>query len=352
MFTYKKELPLYWQQHLFSKLKEIRAIKDEAGEDAPCFALVTDFHIAENEGYSVELIRRVLDECDIPFVISAGDAASGKGICTADFLKGEIREFLSAFAPVGEKLLFVEGNHDRAFSTFEPPLYYKENIPRCELDEICFERQRKYGNRRFGGYGYYYVDDEKSRMRIILLNGQDVPSDAKTAEGYAKYNAMRHFGFLQEQIDWFCSEALRLPSEEWVGVVCSHSDFQGAKKEKHCYNYELMLGIINAFNQKSSYNNESSYEDSAFNASVDFDFSEYQGKVVGWVSGHTHNDRINETYGVTSVSTTTDAAFLSTNPEKAGTLNEQAFDAFIIDRKRKLVKIVRVGVGENREFSY
>jgi predicted phosphodiesterase len=352
MLDVKKELPDYWSEHLLAKLKEIKSIKDEIGEDAPSFALFTDFHIAENSGYSVELIRRVVEECDIPFVISAGDAASGKGICTAEYLKSEITTFLAAFEPLGERLLFTEGNHDRAYSTFEPPLYYKENIPRSELDEICFSKQRKYGNRRFGGYGYYYVDDEKAKMRIIVLNGQDVPSDSRTEEGYTVYNAMRCFGFLQEQIDWFAKEALHLPSDDWVAAVCSHSDFQGAKKEERCYNYELVLGIIDAFNRRGSYKNESGYEDTALNARACVDFREARGIVVGWVSGHTHNDRINEIGGVSCVSTTTDAAFVGTNPEKEGTLCEQAFDVFIVDRKRRLVKIVRVGVGENREFSY
>ena len=113
-----------------------------------------------------------------------------------------------------------------------------------------------------------------------------------------------------------------------------------------------MLGIIDAFNRKDSYNNSSSYEDIAFNARATLDFSEYCGRVAGWVSGHTHNDRINEICTVTCVSTTTDAAFVSTNKEKSGTLGEQAFDVFIIDRKRRLVKIVRVGLGESRELLY
>ena len=347
-----QNLPTLWQEHLEKKIDEINAAREKAGNDAPCFALVTDFHIAENEGYSVKLMEEILSKCDIPYLFSAGDAASGKGICTADFLKGEIEDFLSAFSGIGGKLLFVEGNHERAFSTFEPPLYYKENIPRCELDEICFARQREYSNRVFGGHGYYYVDEPKIKTRFVVLNSQDVPSDDKTPEGYAKYNAMRHFGFLEAQIKWFSDIALRLPDDGWGIVVCSHSDYIGAKKEEHCYNYELMLGVIDAFRHKTVYEGEKLHEDSAFDAKIKVDFEDAKGDFFAWVSGHTHNDRINEVMGVVSVSTTTDAAFLSTNPERRGTLSECAFDVFVVNRKARCINTVRIGAGENREVFY
>lgn len=345
-------LPEYWQEEIDKKITQINELKSKCGAECASFALFTDFHLSINEKHSAKLVEKLLPACNIPFVIYSGDAVSGAGICAAEEIKGEIKTFLDMFSSVGDKLLVAEGNHDRAYSTFAPPLYYMENIPRSEFDEICFSRQRSYPNRVFGGYGYYFVDDDKSKLRIIILNSMDVPSDEKTPEGYAKYNAMRNFGFLQEQINWFAKDALALPSDDWVAVVCSHSTFFGWREEENRYNYELMLGIIDAFNRGAAYEGESVYENALFSASISVDFSNRRGTVAGWVSGHTHRDIMEKRSSVTAVSTRSDAAFVSMSPEKRETLKEQAVDVFVINKADRCVNIVRIGDGENREFSY
>ena len=342
-------LPEYWQEHLDEKIKEIKRLKSKASEGVTSFALITDFHWRVNEKHSAEMLRRVLSECEVPYFFSAGDIVSGAGHCTKNFIEREIRSFLNKFKAIEDKGLYVEGNHDRAFCTFKPPLYYKENMPRAEFDNLYFARQRAYPDRIFGGYGYYYLDEEKTKTRFIVLNSQDVPSDEVTEEGFAKYNAMRNFGFLQEQIDWFAGTALSVPCG-WGVVICTHADDYGASGEENSYNYELMLGVLDAFLRGGEFSGETKHENPLFDAKISVDYKGARGDFALWVSGHIHRDRVNFKSGIPFVTTATDAAYVTLKPERQGTVSEQAFDVFVIDRKNRRINTVRIGAGEDREI--
>lgn len=348
----KKPLPEFWQSHLQEKIDKIKKLKEQANGDCTSFIVVSDYHIICNQKNSVQMIETILNECDIPYFFNAGDVVSGVGICTEEYLIGEIKQCLEDFKPIESKGLYAEGNHDRAFSTFEPPHYYVENITKKQFDDIYFSTQKKYSDRVFGGYGYYYVDEQKSKTRFIVLNSHDVPNDDKTPEGFAKYNVMHNFGFLQDQINWFATVALDLPSEEWSVVVCSHAEYFGAKGTIHCYNYAVMYAILNAFKNGEKYKCVRQNEDPSYNLNIDVDFKNKKGNFIVWVSGHVHNDMIVSINGIVSVTTTTDGAYLEIHKEKAGTIKEQAFDVYIIDKKKRSASVIRIGDGKDREFTY
>ena len=350
MNSYK--IPIYWEKHLEEKIRRIQDLQAIAGEYCACVAMLTDFHLRENVKNSVALLERILTECNIPYFLNAGDIVSGAGLCTAEFLIEEIQTCQKLFLSIQEKCLYVEGNHDRAYSTFEPPAYYQENLPKQQFNRLYFSPMKKYPNRKFGDGGYYYTDDATRKMRYIVLNSQDVPNEEKTAEGYAKYNVMRHFGFLQKQIEWFAHVALAVPDSEWNVVVCSHATPVGAEKEQTVYNYDLILGVIDAFKKHALYQAKNEYGNPLFNASVAVDFTNRGGNFVAWLGGHRHKDDINEIGGVVCVDTTTDAAYVGANPDKIGSIKEQAFDVLTIDTKKRRAYMTRIGTGLDREFSY
>lgn len=345
-----KELPNYWKEHLSLKIEEIKKAQKNS-TDGVTFALITDFHLIVNEKYSVKMLEEILEKCNIPYFFNAGDNVSGCGICTEEYLIGEIDECKRLFLPIEDKCLYAEGNHDRAFSTFEPPAYYVENITRAKFNEHYFASQVKYGDRVYGSDSYYYVDNKESKVRYVVLNSHDVPSDEKDENGYAKYNAMRYCGFLQDQVDWFSKTALKLPSRDWSVIICSHITPLGTGGLKS-YNYDIMLKILNAFKKGEKFSAKSEHDISLLNVSVNVNFNGAKGNVIGWFGGHSHKDQVVEKEGIYCIETMCDAAFVESYPELGGTTKEQAFDVFVVDKASKKVTAIRIGNGENREFFY
>lgn len=345
-------IPKYWLETVDKKIAEIKNAKKDIGENTASFAFITDFHLIVNEKHSAPIIKKVIEECDIPYLINAGDIVSGVGNCSEEFLLDEITQVLNLFKDIEDKCIYAEGNHDRAFCTFPPPDYYRENLTKKVFHDKFFLPQKKHGDRIFGDGGYFYIDDKVGKVRYIVLNSQDVPSEEKTEKGFAKYNVMTHFGFLQNQIDWLAAVALNLPSDEWHVVVCSHATATGIAVEEHVYNYDLVLGILDAFNRKSTFSASEEHENCLFNASTSVDFSDSFGKIIAWVGGHTHRDNIAIKKGIVQIESMSDSAYTELNPKRKNTTDEQVIDVFIIDKETKKVKVIRIGRGENREFSY
>ncbi len=352
----KQTIPSYWDEHLREKIERIHNRQISAGKSGTSVALITDMHWAENEKHSGALMEKVLFECGIPYFFNAGDLISGKGICTPQELLQDIIEYREQFKDIEHKCLMVEGNHDSAHSTFEPPAYYVENLPEKTFNEYYFRPYTQYKDRVFSDeISYYYADDTVHKVRYIVLNCQNVPNDEKTEKGYAKYNRMLHFGFLQKQINWFANVALAVPDSTWSVVVCSHATYYGALEEDHAfnYNYDLMMNVINAFKKHTSYTGKTQHENPLFNAEISVDFTGKGGNFVAWLGGHRHDDHINVLDGITLVDVATDASYENYKKlGKRGKIEEHAFDVFTIDTKLHKVYVTRIGGGEDREFDY
>ena len=345
------EIPEYWEKHLENKIKRILSLKETMGEECVCTAMITDFHWLENEKHSVPMLEKILRLCDIPYFFQGGDVVSGRGIITPEELIEEIRGYKELFYPLQSKCLCAEGNHDRAYSTFLPPAYYVENLKKKEFDDLYFSHIKNDPDKVYGEGGYYYTDDKKRKVRYIVLNSNDLPNDETDDRGYAKYNPMFYNGFLQKQIKWFANSALDVPDSGWSVLVCSHISPNGAKYVRS-YNYDLMVGVFEAFGKGIVYEGRSRNENRLFDAEIVADYTKRGGKVIAWLGGHIHKDEISMVNNVLCIDTAADSAFCSLNPEKRGTTKEQAFDVFVIEPKSRYGEIVRIGAGEDRSFSF
>lgn len=347
-----KNIPEYWREHLLFKINKIKQL--QADNKASSFGLITDIHWVENEKWSALLLEQIINECGIKYFFNGGDLISGKGIVDEEELYMEINSFLHAFSGIEKNCLSVEGNHERAYSIFEPPLYYVQNMKMADLRERYFKPYKKYPDRAFSDDGsYYFVDDESNKIRYIALNSQDVPNDDETAEGFAVYNSLRNYGFLQTQLDWLANVALDVPASSWSVVLCSHAATPSSEQNDFSYNYDVVIGILDAFANKRAFVGEEKHENSLFDVKVSADFSQKGGNVIAWVGGHRHNDYIKNKSGITIVETTTDASY--ENYKKLGyrgTTSEHAFDIFTVDKKTRKVYITRIGRGNDREFEY
>jgi len=349
-------IPGYWKEHLAEKIAKIHEKQIQAGRSGASFGVLADFHGCTNCMHSAALMEEVLTECGIPYFFNAGDFVSGMGIIDPEDLIREIMLARRLFARIADKQLMVLGNHDMAYSTFEAPDYYAEFLTKEEIYEYVYRQQTVYANRVFCEDGTcFYADDVFNKMRYVVMDTHDTPSDELKEDGHAVYNKFRLTGFRDNYVNWFAHVALQVPSADWTVVLCTHEPID-ADKGYIYYNKELILGLINAFRKHTAYQGSTCYEDiSGYDAQVEVDFTGKGGDFAAWVGGHGHRDEHAVQEGVLTVCTLNDSlhnSSLSEFKHTANTITEQAFDIFTVNKKTHTIYATRIGCGEDREFTY
>ena len=348
-------IPSYWKNHLEEKINKIKENQLKAGENSMSFGLISDIHwCKQRTSYSGAILKKVADECNIPYILNGGDTVSGAGTCKPERLFEEFSGYSKEFEALEEKILMALGNHDSAYSEFEPPRYYAQNITKKEIFDYVFKYETKYPDRIMSDDGFYfYVDCKPSKTRFVIMNPFDVPNDDVNEDGSAKYNRMRLSGYRQAQLKWFADRALNVPSQEWTVVLCTH--LNPASKE-YCRNEDAVLNIIKAFREKTSYSINTTYEDIPdYNAELSGDFKKKGGNFAIWLSGHTHYDNTVVFENTLCTSIISDWNHQADNIpfiRYAGSVMEHAFDIYTIDTKNHKLYVVRIGAGYDREFDY
>lgn len=344
-------VPSYWKSPLKEGIEKVKKLRLQAGQDGVCFGVITDVHWELNAKNSPVLLQEVLTECNVPYYLNLGDIIRGWPYCTKEYIYEEYSAWRKAFEATEEKESFIFGNHDGAYSELPEPYAVDQNLSKQEMLEWYYTWQRKHKNKHFGADGtYFYLDDKKAKTRFICLNTHDVPSFETDEKGRAIYNTFRCFCIREEQLRWLAHEALALPSQKWQVLLFSHENATAVEKHK-TRNHDLILGILQAFRNGEVFNGETNFDDQPYyNAKISVDFTGRGGEFVAWISGHIHEDKIINDNGVVCVATLNDSCAFWLNNH--GTAEEQAFDIFVVDKKRKKVNIVRFGVGTDRAFTY
>lgn len=281
------------------------------------------------------------------FVMHTGDLVTWNMEDDTDFFYDGIRNF---DVPVYNCI----GNHD----TFNNAGF----IPRAQLDEkmiqplkgICDTHQR----------GYYYVDFEEAKLRLIVLN----PYDDDASENYY---------YSQTQCDWLC-ETLKQASEKNLGVILAGHEFDenpvnlGANSYGFCQRYApapwgggrprptVILDIVDAFRNGRSLEKTYKFWNTGLpKVTVSYQFQQ-KGEFICYLCGHCHAD-----YTGYMPSYQDQLCFLMTLsgcfpegyknigeessdlPRIPGTVSEDAVNFYVIDRKNKTVTVVRFGASVN-----
>lgn len=180
------------------------------------------------------------------------------------------------------------GNHDNYVPLPTTPDVIFQPIENVYSDEdysgfyranqLLFDEQRENGNSL-----YFYKDYPEKNIRLIGLNTNDNPR-VVDSEGKIKYNYNQSLGILQPQIDWLYS-VLRETPAEYHTIVVSHSPLTSSND----YNSDLVVGMLKAFKNGTTYQDLRTAED--WEAQVSADFTE-QGprKLIGVFSGHLHQE--------------------------------------------------------------
>lgn len=211
---------------------------------------------------------------------------------------------------------------------------------------------------------YYYVDLEAQKTRLIFLNCVDVPYIVGEG-GVLKYAACQDSGYSNEQLNWVANVALdfsdKAMPDEWIVATIQHytdnpdiQDFSGGTFVKAERNGQVMLDILHAFNDRTTYNFVR--EDGDFACSVNCDFTSAKGKIICRFSGHKHKDAVAVNHGILYISTMGAGANDETPSDiyenVPNTGDESGWDIFTIDMDHDIVHATRFGTGVSRTITF
>ncbi len=350
-----QEIPEYWSEYLDKKIENIHKRQIMAGNSGTSFGVITDIHLSANAGHFSKILDKVLRDCSIPYFFDAGDFVSGKAYCPACEIIEDLKETQLLFRDILHKRLVVQGNHDAVFSTMKEPFAYAESIPQSAVYNYIYRYLASYPHICFSSSGMsYYADDIFHKIRYLALNTHEVPSDDKKENGLQLYNKSCSF-FNQKQIEWFVKTALEVPTPDWSIVLCTHEIFNDSYPDPR--GFGLVLDILDAFRRHTSCNIIDKCAGLPWNNNLEIsaDFNSRGGNVICWVGGHLHYDTIEKHNGIPVISVQNDSLLNSKNSQythERGTVSEQAFDIFTVDKSINKVYITRIGCGEDREFEY
>jgi hypothetical protein len=177
---------------------------------------------------------------------------------------------------------------------------------------------------------YWYYDNTVQKVRIIAPNTYEVRSqfEGDTA-----------------QVQWLINTLNSTP-EGYVIAFMPHLFFNVSEGQ-------VVIGAVGTSLEQllTAYTNRSS----GTWASVAYDFSNAKGKIAFVLSGHVHNDAsFMSENGYPLIGTVCDAINGSTQSvaRVSRSTTEHAVDIVFLDTAAKTVKLLRIGSGADRTFSY
>lgn len=350
-------VPKYWEDYLLEKAETIRALQTAGGRDCFSFAALADIHESSNLGkYSGALARRLLDSCDIKYALVLGDTAMRGSAETESELLSSFDRAEEILSPIRDRALQLRGNHDGSWGD-DGSTYYIRDLSPEKIHSLIWRKAGMVSGAAFDDTGSaYYVDDPANRVRYILLNSHWLPYQ-ENGDGTPKYSTFRNARFGQAQFDWLIRDALRV-AQGWAIIIGTHvplSDdyaeyFGGSAGES-----VLLRELLAAYNSREIFRETFGGTLGVDAVEVEVDFYDAVGEVIAVVAGHSHTDTA-ALCGVTVITTRCDAAEENTEELKAqrvkGTVTEQSFDIFTVNRKTRTITATKIGAGEDRVIPY
>lgn len=314
----------------------VSKIRNECGEKAYVFALVTDTHTKYdgNDFWqdTYKNLKAVNDSYNFDAIFHLGDIVEG------NFTKDETEQILSEtrqdMLSISNMSFLLTGNHD------DNHVYYNSHNYGLITDSDRYALLNRFNEIRVcrkQSNQYYYIDISDD-LRIICLDGM--------LGDWHLGNDGNSWGYTDEQVEWMRSDAL---STNRQVMVLSHMQLSSIYSSHYddgymIYNSDAMLDALSKFKESG-------------------------GIVIGFFNGHTHADFMTQnSIGIHEVQTGTqnmnqsgtfgqssysDGVYTPNVPvrKKDSTLQD-LWDVLIVKPLSKTVKIIRFGAGEDREFSY
>ena len=336
-FDDRDGLPGYYSTYLADRIRMIN--KDKS----PSFIFITDTHVTANRMRSPMLIKEITERTSIKKVVWGGDAIPAYG--NEDEIKKCWKKqllFDSLIVKDGQ-LYKIRGNHDFTikenrfssvgvtYSQVETARLLMGNCP----DDVV-------SNSVDAGACYYYFDDKKNKLRYVVFDTTDSVKSTNVPWGTI-------YGVHDTQLKWVADSAIASTPEGFGLVFFSHVPFTDTTGARH----EVLSNIRELVDAAA-------LKTAGKIGLINYDFSKLKHvDVLLVMSGHNHQDMQTYRNGVVHVVTSCDTAYDDYKADpfvkdlsgmKKGTVNEQCFDCVTIDRRKRLVKNYRIGIGGNRYF--
>lgn len=336
-------------------------------------AFITDIHVngstlsdtTQNAmNISKNVINIINESSPINLCVLNGDYIYNGLDQTKATTLAEYKELNKVFANMKTVQWRNKGNHDNndIASTTTNALtdeeFYKAFEKCADIDAFITE----YGYIQ-KDYGYFDIPSKK--IRCICLNTVDVPY--VTSGSTIVYPQQHTIGLSNTQLN-FLADALKFDEAGWGVIFFSHHALQDNAVINPTSSTDVavpddhggtpLMGIINAFINKTSY----SYTDSTANweYDIDVDYSDNASdEVIAMCCGHTHQDAITTVDGYVMIATTS-ASFVYQGYDAEGnvysrtadTITETSWDIFTVDRINKVFYATRYGAGSDRYIAY
>lgn len=330
--TLYDDLPGYYKTHLDSKIGDI--LEASAYIRGVTFPFITDVHLLYNSMNSGKLIREIDKRTNaVPFVVFGGDVPMA--IDTQENVISYANKWNKYMSIWGKhKTIQVHGNHDYMCKLtgtdtlwFAPLSTVFEYVQ--QNDYFLIDRP---ANALYGA-----VDIKNQKIKIIIADNYDAGYDFAHDEwdGGALMS--------DEQLKWIAQTVL--DSTDYHILFVSHvPTLASISVAAEATALKPFDDLIKAARNGMSYTVDGET----------FNFANWTGKVIGELSGHMHKDAHGTDDNVLYIGTTCDC-YVDDDPNVTrtqGTTSEQAFDIVCIDATNMNIKLVRIGGGSNRTYSY
>lgn len=324
--------PAYYNEHVQTKARLANqyisaftlydsqvSIKNTSGD---AFVFITDIHYPDNRNYSPALVRDLCNKTGITKVILNGDYINRETNKYEALI--QVNRVSAKYEYPGIVSYRVVGNHEfNNPGNSQDPAYLAAELNAEELRYSIINPNRTRIVEDPATLSYYF-DNEEEKIRYF------VGAVTKTS------------GMVAESIRWIAGQVENVPDDYSV-VVFQHTVLSASGGTVHPVN-DHFTNILNAMKAKTSYNY----------LGTTFDYTGKSFEFVACFCGDYHLDMNYTTAdGALVIGTTCDALQQEGSlPRTIGTYNEHAFDVVVINKSTKKINLVRIGAGNDREFSY
>ena len=316
--------------------EDIKRISQELEQFNNSFklAVLADTHLDNSVGQTAANIRAVNVNSEFDCVVHLGDFLNGNlpRYYTKKLLKGQMDMFRKC---TGDKSFFpVQGNHDGYADLTKTDSY------NMAIDEDWYEATDfvdKYQHvMRKRNKPYFYADYPKEKIRLVILctfyytgfyGGQD-------------YNKV--YGTDMEQIQWLEGAALQIEAG-WSVILFSHDVPFERFDENACIdnprvNGNLLMDTVKKAQKENGFD------------------------LPAWFAGHFHGDYIGKVNDINFIMVASETAYVPQlwpmpmggyyPPRSLNSKTEDLWDAVVLDKAARKVRLFRFGAGEDRELDY
>lgn len=327
----KYEMPYYIKKVIDDKNVEIISLGDMFR-----LTFLTDPH----EYFYHEMAAVYCAEKNCNFLVNGGDLHSWPVVGNSTVIK-TVNRHMDILVKSSVPVVMTKGNHESCLSggnDYSTEMWYSQTQKQLRKIDYQYDGTNE-------TLGYFFVDDEKNKVRLICLN--------------IFVNGGSHLIGSQQRI-WLMNVALDLSSKaedekNWSVIAVGHSqivDNVDPVETKATMEEDWVARVFRgAYNKTKTDLNSERFDFSTWTAP---DFSNIKYQFVAYICGHSHYDNVSRIMDFPHI--TTASAHPLENDDKYrrvwDSVEEYAFDVYCLDTKSRNLIIKRIGVGSDREVSY